>query len=140
MIELTQHYDLSIKIEALNVAAKYSKYSGELQLQATTEVTKLFHKDKDESHEPISLYFPSLLSLTQQNSCVDVWNDITKIFKELIVHPNKLIAARAMEHASVYIKYGLSNKMLDESSVTELIEWLSKQPYAFLINLYKVFD
>jgi hypothetical protein len=140
LIELTQHYDISIKIEALYVSSKYSKFSGELQLQATNEVVKLFHKDKDEAHEPISVYFPALLSLIQQNTCLDVWNDITKVFKELIAHPNKLIAARAMEHTPIYIKYGVSNKLLDESSVTELLEWLSKLSYSFLVNLYNVFD
>jgi hypothetical protein len=109
-----------------------------LQLQATNEVVKLFHKDKDEAHDPISVYFPALLSLVQQNTCLDIWNDITKVYKELITHPNKLIATRAMGHAPIYIKYGFSNKMLDESSVTELLEWLSKQSFSFLVNLYKV--
>jgi hypothetical protein len=111
-----------------------------LQLQATNEVIKLFHKDKDEAHDPISIYFPALLSLVQQNTCLDVWNDITKVYRELIIHPNKLIAARAMEHTPMYIKYGESNKMLNESSVTELLEWLSMQSHSFLVNLYKVFD
>jgi response regulator RpfG family c-di-GMP phosphodiesterase len=120
------------------VTSKYYKYSGELQLQATNEILKLFHKDKEESHEHVSTYFPFLIMQIQQNSCQDVWNDITKVYKELVSHPNKAIATRAMEHSHHYIRYGLSSKMLDEPSCTSLLEWLAKQSKLFYVHLYKV--
>jgi hypothetical protein len=121
------------------VTSKYGKYSEELQLKATNEILKLFHKDKDESHEDISIYFPFLIMQVQQSSCQDVWNDISKVFKELITHPNKTIANRVMEHSHHYIRYGLSSKMLDEVSCATMLEWLSKQSKLFYIHLFKVY-
>ena len=107
-------------------------------MQATTEILKLFHKDKDEAHEYISLYFPNLVTQVDQSACQDVWCDISKVYKELIMHQNKVIAARAMENCECYLRYGLASKLLDEGSCTAVLEWLAKQSKLFYVHLYKV--